>query len=312
MVGMVWRAVRPVGPYQRLVWWAGTLMLASGIGHGVIALIDGGSWWGPVSWRKPALFGLAFGLMLWTVVWLLRQLPGRWWVRVPAGLVMVCSAAELVLITMQRWRGTASHFNRATEVDSGVWTALGMLIIPLTLGIALLLVAVLVRFHGTPAARIAALAGLAGVLVAGYVGTDMAAIGEAAVDATGRVPHDVMFGAAGSAKLAHAVGLHGIQALAVLAIALEAGRLTARVAAIVMAVGSAGFAAVFAAVLATAYAGRAPFAPTVPMALLLVGGLVTVGTVASVAVANLSRERAGAAGLRRVAETAEFAGRAAR
>jgi len=309
MVGMVWRAVRPVGAYQRLVWWAGTLMIASGALHGAVAAVDGAPWWGPVSWRKPTAFGLSLGLLLWTMVWLLRQLPPRWWVRVPAGMVLVSSAAELTLITMQRWRSTASHFNQATEFDAGVWTAIGMLIIPLTLGIALLLIGPLVRFHGTPAARIAALAGLAGVLVAGYVGKDMAAIGEAAFDATGRVPQDVMFGAAGSAKLAHAVGLHGIQALAVLAIALGAGRMTTRTAAIAMAVASAGFAALFAAILATAYDGRAPYAPTVPMALLLVGGLVAVGVVAVVALANLPRQKAEMTAADRVAE---FAGRVAR
>ena len=309
LVGQVWRAVRPSGVYQRILWWCGTLLLVSAAVHGVVAIVDGSSWWGPVSWRKPVLFGFSLGLLLCSVVWILRHLPERWWARVPAGMIAVSAVVEDVLINLQRWRGTASHFNQATEFDAGVWTAIGMLIIPLTLGIALLLIGPLVRFHGTPAARIAALAGLAGVLVAGYVGKDMAAIGEAAFDATGRVPQDVMFGAAGSAKLAHAVGLHGIQALAVLAIALGAGRMTTRTAAIAMAVASAGFAALFAAILATAYDGRAPYAPTVPMALLLVGGLVAVGVVAVVALANLPRQKAEMTAADRVAE---FAGRVAR
>jgi hypothetical protein len=306
---MVWRAVRPVGAYQRVVWWAGALMIASGSVHGMIALIDGAPWWGPVSWRKPTVFGVSFGLMMWSIVWLLRQLPPRWWVRVPAGVVVVSSTVELALITMQRWRGTASHFNQATGFDAGVWSVLGTMIVALTLGIVLLLFGPLVRFRGTPAARIAALVGLVGVLVAGYVGKDMAAIGEAAVVATGQVPHDLMFGAAGSAKLAHAVGLHGIQALAVLAILLESGRLTARAAGVAMAVGSAGFGALFAAVLATAYAGRAPYAPTVPVALLLVGGVVALGAVAAVALANLTRTRPDAPANDPIAE---LAGRAAR
>jgi len=308
MVGIVWRAARPVGAYQRVLWWAGTLMIASGVVHGVIALIDGGSWWGPVSWRKPTLFGISFGLMAWSIVWLLRRVPQRWWTRGPAGMVVASSTVELTLITMQRWRGTASHFNQATNFDAGVWSALGTMIIFLTLGIALLLIGPAVRFHGSPAARIAALAGLVGVLVAGYVGKDMAAIGEAAVDATGHVPHDVMFGAAGSAKLAHAVGLHSIQVLAVLAILLESGRLAARTAAAAMAVGSAGFGAVFAAVLATAYAGRAPYYPTVPMALLLVGGVVALGAVAAIALANLPRPAPEGA----IVKQAELAGRGVR
>jgi hypothetical protein len=55
----------------------------------------------------------------------------------------------------------------------------------------------------------------------------------------------------------------------------------ARTAAVAMAVGSAGYGALVAAILATAYAGRAPYAPTVPMALLLVGGVVALGAVAA-------------------------------
>ena len=289
LVGTVWRAVRPVGTFQRLLWWAGTLLVASGAVHLVVAAVDGSSWWGPVSWRKPVAFGFSMGLLFWSLVWMLRQQPQRWWVRVPAGLVGICGLLEVGLITMQRWRGEASHFNQTTAVNSGIWSAIGTLILPLTLGIAWSLIAALIRFRGSPAGRIAAVAGLAGVLAAGAIGTDMAAIGEAAFDATGQVPADILFGAAGSAKLAHAVGLHGLQVLALLAIALDAGRLRARAAAWAMLIAALGFAAVFGAVAATAYAGRAPYAPTVAMSLLLVGGALAVGVVGAVAVADLMR-----------------------
>jgi hypothetical protein len=288
LLGTVVRAVRPVGTYQRLLWWGGTLLLTSGAVHAVVAAVDGSSWWGPVSWRKPVAFGLSLGLLLWTAVWIMRQMPDRWWVRVPAALVGISSLAEGALITMQRWRGVASHFNQAEPFDAGVWSAIGMLIIPLTLGVLLLLVASLVRFHGTLASRIAVVAGLSGVLAAGVIGKDMAAIGEAAVAATGHVPADVLFGAAGSAKLAHFVGLHGLQLLAVLAIVLDAGRLRPRAAGMAMLTAVLGYTAVFAAVTATAYAGRAPFAPTVAMSLLLVAGVLAVTAVGGVAVSRLA------------------------
>jgi len=269
--------------YQRILWWCGTLLLVSAAVHGVVAIVDGSSWWGPVSWRKPVLFGFSLGLLLCSVVWILRHLPERWWARVPAGMIAVSAVVEDVLINLQRWRGTASHFNRATGFDSAVWTAMGTLIVFLTLGVLWLLVCALVRFRGSAPSRIAAVAGLAGVLAAGAIGKDMAAIGDAAFDATGHVPMDVLFGAAGSAKLAHAAGLHGLQVLALLAIGLDLGRLQARAAAVAMLVASLGFAAAFGAVTATAYAGRAPYAPTVPMALLLVGGTLAVGAVGVVA-----------------------------
>ncbi|GAA0945745.1 hypothetical protein [Virgisporangium aurantiacum] len=283
MVGTVWRAVRPQNGFQRLLWWAGTLLLASGAVHLVVALVDGGSWWGPVSWRKPVVFGLSMGLLLWSMVWALRRQAQRWWVTVPAGLVGASLVLEVALITMQRWRGVPSHFNAATAFDSAVWSVIGMTIIVLTLGVLWSLVASLVRFRGSAATRIAVVAGFAAVLVAGAIGKDMAAIGEAAVDATGRVPDDILFGAAGSAKLAHAVGLHAIQVLGVLAILLDAGRLRARAAAWAMAVATTGYAAAFGAVTATAYAGWAPHDPTPAMAVLLVGGAVAVAVVGVVA-----------------------------
>lgn len=145
----------------------------------------------------------------------------------------------------------------------------------------------LVRFDGSGASRVAALVGLAAVLVAGYIGTDMAAVGEAVHDDTGRVPREVLFGAAGSAKLAHAAGLHGIQLLVVLAILGDAGRLRPRGAGIVLAVAALGYAA-FGAVTATAYAGRAPYDPTAPFWVLLAAGLLTTGTAAAVVLAQAS------------------------
>ncbi|MFE7835718.1 hypothetical protein ACFU53_06515 [Streptomyces sp. NPDC057474] len=287
----VWRAVRPEGRCQRLLWWCGTLLVASGVLHGVVAVVDGAPWWGPVSWRKPVAFGVSFGLLVWSVVWIMRQMPARWWVRVPAGLVVLVAVCEVGLVTAQRWRGVASHFNQATDTDSAIWSVIGTLILPLILGLVWLFVAALVRFDGSGASRVAALVGLAAVLVAGYIGIDMAAIGEAAFDDTGRVPQEVLFGAAGSAKLAHATGLHGIQLLAVLAILCDAGRLRPRRAGIVLALAALGYAAVLGAVTATAYAGRAPYDPTAPLWIPLAAGLLTTGTAAALVLAQASLAR---------------------
>ncbi|WP_234441217.1 hypothetical protein [Streptomyces scabiei] len=133
--------------------------------------------------------------------------------------------------------------------------------------------------------------GLAAVLVAGYVGKDMAAIGEAAFDDTGRVPREVLFAAAGSAKLAHATGLHGLQLLAVLAILCDAGRPRPRRAGTVLAVAALGYAAFFGAVTETAYAGRAPYDPTAPVGVLLAAGVLITGTAAVLVLARTAPAR---------------------
>ncbi|QFR03192.1 hypothetical protein F9278_43950 [Streptomyces phaeolivaceus] len=100
-----------------------------------------------------------------------------------------------------------------------------------------------------------------------------------------------MFGAAGSAKLAHAAGLHGIQLLAVLAILADAGRLPSRRAATMLALASLGYAAAFGAVTATAYAGRAPYDATAPWWIVLAAGVLTTGAAAVLVLAQASPAR---------------------
>jgi hypothetical protein len=278
IVRQVWVAVRPSSRQQWFLWWTGILLQVSGVIHAVVFLMDGSSWWGPVSWRKPVVFALSFGILLWSVVWVLRQLPIRRWSWIPVGTLGGLSVVEVGLITMQRWRGQASHFNQGTAFDSAVWAVMGMSVIFIALAVGVLMVWSLVQFRGSPAARIAVPMGLLGVLAAGYIGKDMAAIGEAAVAATGQVPQHVMFGAAGSAKLAHAVGLHSLQVIGLLAIGLEIAHARPFLARALVVLGSAGYAALFLAVTVTAYAGRSWTHPAAPVALLgLAGGLALLG-----------------------------------
>ncbi|HEU4347687.1 MAG TPA: hypothetical protein VFR35_07855 [Actinoplanes sp.] len=294
----VWLAVRPITAQQRFLWWCGTLMLASGAVHAVIAVLDWAPWWGAVSWRKPVVFGMSFGILAWSAVWVLRQLPVRRWGWIPAGLLGVASAVELISITMQRWRGEASHFNYRTGFDEAVWGLMSKAIILVAVALAVLLIWSLVQFQGTPAARIAVVAGLAATMVSGYIGMDMAALGEAAAAATGRPPASIVFGAAGSAKLAHALGMHGLQVLGVLAIGLGLRPTPTRIQVAVMSVAAAGYAAVFAAVIATAYAGQAWTAPTRPLGLLTLAGVVAVLAASAVVAGRLlpgvGRQRAAA------------------
>jgi len=283
----VWHAVRPVTAQQRFLWWCGTLLVASGAVHAVVAAVDGGPWWGAVSWRKPVVFGMSLGILAWSTAWVMRQLPARRWGWLPAALLGGGAVVEVVLITMQRWRGEASHFNQDTTLDSAVWSVMSQAIILVALAVAVLLVWSLVRFQGTPAARIAVVSGLLAILVSGYIGFDIAAQGEAAVAATGQVPETIRFGAAGSAKLAHALGMHGLQVLGLLAIGLGLRPPPNRGQVAVMVVAAAGYASVFAAVTATAYAGRAWTSPTGPLALLTLAGVVAVLAAYAVTAARL-------------------------
>ncbi|WP_281906128.1 hypothetical protein [Phytohabitans aurantiacus] len=297
LVRQVWQAVRPVTAQQRFLWWCGTLMLASGAVHGVVALVDWAPWYGAVSWRKPTVFGMSFGILAWSAVWIMRQLPVRRWGWLPVGLLGAGSVAEIAMVTTQRWRGVPSHFNQETGFDAGIWSAMGNIVVLVALAIAILLVWSLVRFEGTTVARIAVVVGLLAIEVSGYIGFGMAAEGEAYVDATGRVPETIVFGAAGSAKLAHAIGMHGLQVLGLLAIGLGMAALPKGTQAKVMAAAVTGYAAVFGAVAATAYAGRPWTSPSAPVAVLGLAGVVALVAVAGFVAARLlggrGRARAG-------------------
>jgi hypothetical protein len=283
----VWLAVRPITAQQRFLWWCGTLMLASGAVHAVVAVVDWAPWWGAVSWRKPVVFGISFGILAWSVVWVMRQLPVRRWGRIPVGLLGGASIVEILAITVQRWRGEASHFNYRTGFDAAVWGVMSKAIMLVALGLALLLLWSLVQFRGTPAARIAVVTGLSAMMVSGYIGYDIAALGEAAAAATGQAPPSIVFGAAGSAKLAHALGMHGLQVLGVLAIGLGMRPAPSRTQAGVMILAAAGYAAVYASMIATAYAGRAWTSPTVPPALLALAGVVALLAASAIVAARL-------------------------
>src|SRR5262245_28753874 len=45
------------------------LLASSGLVHLALLMVSGASWQGPLSLRKPATFGLSFGLTLATIVW---------------------------------------------------------------------------------------------------------------------------------------------------------------------------------------------------------------------------------------------------
>ena len=119
----------PVAPYQRVAYVCGALLVASGLFHGVVYLVDGGSWEGPVSWRKPIVFGLSFGIALRDGD-LVARLPadrGRW-AGASSASSPSASVGEVFLISMQKWRGVPSHFNEDTAFDEWSSRMMGMLV----------------------------------------------------------------------------------------------------------------------------------------------------------------------------------------
>ncbi len=51
------------------------VLALSGLVHLGVLIVSGGDWTGPLSWRKPATFGLSFGLTLATITWVSGFVP---------------------------------------------------------------------------------------------------------------------------------------------------------------------------------------------------------------------------------------------
>jgi hypothetical protein len=49
-------------PAQTFLYAVGAGLVAVGLFHLGVFLVNGGAWKGPLSWRKPVTFGLSFGV----------------------------------------------------------------------------------------------------------------------------------------------------------------------------------------------------------------------------------------------------------
>jgi hypothetical protein len=253
----------PAASYQKFAYACAGLLLASGIFHGIVFLIDGGSWEGPVSWRKPIVFGLSFGITLLTVSWivgLMRMRRTTGWVVL--GVLSVASVLEVFLISMQRWRGVPSHFNESTAFDSAVFSMMGLLVT----FVAVTTVVITIRSFwpmDAPASLAWAIrTGLVLLLVSQAVGVQMIAEG------------GNTFGTAGALKVPHAFTLHALQVLPALALLLVVAEFTERQRLEIIALGGIGYAALIASTMVQTYAGLAPLELSILASSLASSGLV--------------------------------------
>ena len=241
--------------YQKLLYVIGALLLASGLFHTGVLIVTDGSLVGPVSWRKPIVFGLSAGVTLITVGWIMTFLPKhriRGWLL--SGALGISFLVEVFLIDMQQWRGVPSHFNFSTPFDAAVFSVMGVLIV--LIEIVIIVVAVWAFFPlKTPlsltwAIRIGMLLQVVGQIFGNLIIQN--GVPKVTDPQTGGFIYEAVksayiFGEAGSIKVPHSLTLHAVQVLPVLAFLLlftnwsESRRLTA---VIVAAAGFTGLVAV--------------------------------------------------------------------
>ena len=210
-----WQQARP---WQRLGYLVGAALIVVGLGHLVAWLVVGGAWAGPITFRKPTTFGISFGLTTITLAWVAGHLRisdrTGWLLLVPLALA---DASEVVWVSVQRWRGVASHFNNDTTLDSLLFLLMGGGAIAVAAAVILVMtVLAFTAMRASPSMALAIRAGLLILLVAQVVGGWMIQHGLGPAE-EGVTEGLTTFGAAGVMKVPHAVAIHGIQVLPALA-----------------------------------------------------------------------------------------------
>jgi hypothetical protein len=192
----------------------GALLLGSGTFHLAWMVLTGADWNGPLSLRKPGLFGVSAGLTVWSIAWVMTKLHphrlDRWLAGALAGGLLL----EVGLITLQHWRGVPSHFNRTTTFDAAVEAIMLGLILLVTAGIVWLTLRTCWLPAMDPATAIALRGGMWLLTLSCGLGIVITILGERNL-AAGKLPE--IWGPAGVLKYPHGAALHAIQTLPILA-----------------------------------------------------------------------------------------------
>lgn len=81
---------------------------------------------GAPAWLKPAKFGLSVAVYLVSLAWMVRDLPRTPALRRAMSIIAWIMILETLLIFLQAARGTTSHFNADTALDSAIFSAMGI------------------------------------------------------------------------------------------------------------------------------------------------------------------------------------------
>jgi hypothetical protein len=189
---------------------------------------------GAPAWLKPAKFAISVCLYSFTLVWLLGFVENRpRLVRVVGNVTVVSLIVEMIVIITQAVRGTTSHFNQTTPLNTALWFTMGAFIVLVwTMNLVLATLLNMQRMTDRAFAWSLRLG-----LVISAIGMAVAFLmifptpEQAAAIASGRGPHIVgahsvgvadggpglpILGwstAGGDLRAAHFVGLHGLQIL---------------------------------------------------------------------------------------------------
>lgn len=302
--------------HRPLAWFAAAmagLAVVSSIGY----LLDPRTLSGASIWAKPLKFSVSFFAYAVTLGWMISKLQQPrprtlgWW----SGTVLAgASMLEMTAITLQVVRGRQSHFNVSTPFDAAVYSVMGVLVFVIylcTLVVAGVLVASPMADRAAGwAVRSGLGIGIAGLSVGFLMVVPTAAqtsdprtslLGAHSVDVADGGPGLPFLGwstTGGDLRVAHFIGMHGLQLLPLLAVVLGLAPRTARLAertrVHLVLLAAFAYAGAYALTLWQALRGQPLTAPD-PVTLIAAVGLLSVVVIGAGAVAVANRRNAAGA-----------------
>lgn len=229
-------------PHRPLLILAGATAIGA-VACIVLLVVDPRELGGQPLWAKPLKFCLSIAVYSLTLAWLIGLLPRRQRLARTLGSIAAAGlAVEMVIIAGVAAVGETSHFNVSTPLHAALWSAMAVSIVIVWL-VTLVLAALLVRVplqdaSVTLAVRAGLAIGLVGMalafLMTGPTGSQISdyqgIVGAHAVGVSDGGPGLPLLGwstTGGDLRIPHFVGMHALQGLPLLALALD--RLSRRV-----------------------------------------------------------------------------------
>ena len=278
----------------------GAAMLVALAGFIAGLLLDPTMITGVPAWLKPAKFAASIAIYCLTLAWIFTCLPR--WVRLRRYIGWATAIAlviEMIIIGLQAWRGTTSHFNIATPFDGALWQIMGAVIVAQTLTTIAVAVALWRERFADRALGWALRFGMTLTIVGAFSGGLMARptpgqLSAAAAGAPMTIAGAHTVGAAdggpglpgtgwstghGDLRVAHFAGLHAMQILPLIALGLRRRRWNESVRQRLTLTAAGSYAGLFALLLSQALRGQSLASPdVVTLALVVVwAGLTAVG-----------------------------------
>ena len=275
LFGRLWRSSAPLTA-------VGVLMIGAAVVSLVAMLVDPRVITGAPAWLKPFKFAVSTAIYSLTLAWVFNWLPDWPRVRRVVGWVTaIVFVFEVAAIDMQAWRGTTSHFNVSTVFDAVLFSVMGAAILLQTLTSVAVAVALwrqrfVDRSFGW-ALRLGMVVTIAGAMTGPLMtrpteaqladaraGARMMVAGAHSVggpDGGPGVPVTGWSSEHGDVRVPHFIGLHGLQALALAAVAVGRWRRSERMRVRAIFAAAASYTSLFVLLLWSALRGQSIVSP---------------------------------------------------